>query len=154
MCQVGCFLYYAYFLSPIFAEIPTYPKIGRPLWTFPLALSEAMSNSSSPRGTVEHPPPGEGGGQHPLLTPRGSPIPGSNLVVRPKPARSPDEWMKRPENGINNSKLSKEGEIFWPITNTFDLHCVAKVYAVLPFYDVKCLCSGGREWGREESHSH
>ena len=34
------------------------------------------------------------------------------------------------------------------------LHCVAKVYAVLPFYDVKCLCSGGREWGREESHSH
>ena len=25
------------------------------------------------------------------------------------------------------------------------LHCVAKVYAVLPFYDVKCLCSGGRE---------
>ena len=34
------------------------------------------------------------------------------------------------------------------------LHSVAKVYAVLPFYDVKCLCSGGREWGREESHSH
>ena len=28
------------------------------------------------------------------------------------------------------------------------------VYAVLPFYDVKCLCTGGREWGREESHSH
>ena len=23
------------------------------------------------------------------------------------------------------------------------LHSVAKVYAVLPFYDVKCLCSGG-----------
>ena len=21
------------------------------------------------------------------------------------------------------------------------IHCVAKVYAVLPFYDVKCLCS-------------
>ena len=34
------------------------------------------------------------------------------------------------------------------------IHCVAKVYAVLPFYDVKCLCSGGWEWGREESHSH
>ena len=34
------------------------------------------------------------------------------------------------------------------------LHCVAKVYAVLPFYDVKCLCSGGLEWGRKESHSH
>ena len=27
----------------------------------------------------------------------------------------------------------------------FLVHCVAKVYAVLPFYDVKCLCSGGRE---------
>ena len=33
------------------------------------------------------------------------------------------------------------------------MHSVAKVYAVLPFYDVKCLCSGGREWGREGSHS-
>ena len=30
--------------------------------------------------------------------------------------------------------------------STFSLiHCVAKVYAVLPFYDVKCLCSEGRE---------
>ena len=28
------------------------------------------------------------------------------------------------------------------------VHCVAKVYAVLPFYDVKCLCSGrGNEEG-------
>ena len=35
-----------------------------------------------------------------------------------------------------------------------NIHSVAKVYAVLPFYDVKCLCSGGREWGREESHPH
>ena len=26
-----------------------------------------------------------------------------------------------------------------------DIHCVAKVYAVFPFYDVKCLCSGGQE---------
>ena len=25
------------------------------------------------------------------------------------------------------------------------IHCVAKVHEVLPFYDVKCLCSGGRE---------
>ena len=25
------------------------------------------------------------------------------------------------------------------------VHSVAKVYAVLLFYDVKCLCSGGRE---------
>ena len=25
------------------------------------------------------------------------------------------------------------------------IHCVANVYAVLPFYNVICLCSGGRE---------
>ena len=87
--------------------------IVRPSPDSALALSEAMSNSGSPRGTVEHPPPGGGGGQqHPLLQPQGSPILESNLVVRPKPARSPDEWMKRPANGIQNSKLSKEGEIF------------------------------------------
>ena len=30
-----------------------------------------------------------------------------------------------------------------------EVHCVAKVYAVLPFYDVKCLCSGGNEGGRK-----
>ena len=41
---------------------------------------------------------------------------------------------------------------FWYIPR--QVHSVAKVYAVLPFYDVKYLCSGGREWGREESHSH
>ena len=30
------------------------------------------------------------------------------------------------------------------------IHSVAKVYAVFPFYDVKCLCSeGGNEGGRE-----
>ena len=33
-------------------------------------------------------------------------------------------------------------DISWPSQN---IHSVAKVYAVLPFYDVKCLCSGGRE---------
>ena len=65
-----------------------------------------------PRGTDEHPPPDGGGGQHPLLQPRGSPIQESNLVVRPKPARSPEEWMKRPAIGIKDSKLFKEGEIF------------------------------------------
>ena len=35
-----------------------------------------------------------------------------------------------------------------PLLHSFTksmIHCVAKVYAVLPFYDVKCLCSGGRE---------
>ena len=86
--------------------------IVRPSPDSGLALSEAMSNSGSPGGTGGHPPPGGGGGQHPLLQPQGSPIPGSNLVVRPQPARSPYEWMKRPANGIQNSKLSKEGEIF------------------------------------------
>ena len=32
------------------------------------------------------------------------------------------------------------------------LHSIAKVYEVFPFHDVKCICSGGQEWGREESH--
>jgi len=84
--------------------------IVRPSPDSGLALSEAMSNSGSPGGTGGHPPPGGGGGQHPHLQPQGSPIPGSNLVVRPQPARSPYEWMKRPANGIQNSKLSKEAE--------------------------------------------
>ena len=35
-----------------------------------------------------------------------------------------------------------------------NIHSVSYVYAVLPFYDVKCLCSRGREGEREESHSH
>ena len=39
-------------------------------------------------------------------------------------------------------------KLFWYI------HSVSYVYTVLPFYDVKCLCSGGRELGREGSHSH
>ena len=78
--------------------------IVRPSPDSGLALSEAMSNSGSPGGTGGHPPPGGGGGQHPLLQPQGSPIPGSNLVVRPKPAGSPG-------NGIQNRKLSKEGEL-------------------------------------------
>ena len=34
--------------------------------------------------------------------------------------------------------------------NLFDLHSVAKVYAVLPFYDVKChVLEGGNEGGRK-----
>ena len=43
-------------------------------------------------------------------------------------------------------------KILWAITKEFVtvitpgyVHCVAKVYAVLPFYDIKCLCSGGQE---------
>ena len=50
---------------------------------------------------------------------------------------------------IDNGFVSK-----WITRITEVLHSVSYVYAVLPFYDVKCLCSKGREWGREESHSH
>ena len=56
-----------------------------------------MSNSGSPGGHAQL-----------LHQPQGSPIPGSNLVVRPPPARSPYEWMKRPSSGMHN-KTSKEG---------------------------------------------
>ena len=31
------------------------------------------------------------------------------------------------------------------IAFSINIHCVAIVYAVVPFYDVECLCSGGRE---------
>ena len=95
--------------------------IVRPSPDSGLAVSEAMSNSGSPGGTG-HPPGGGGGGQH-HLQPQGSPIPGSNLVVRPQPARSPYEWMKRPANGLQNNKMSKEGEkIHFKITDLDDTH--------------------------------
>ena len=53
-------------------------------------------------------------------------------------------------------------EINWPLVDecltnekvVHSIHSVSYVYAVLPFNDVKCLCSRGREWEREESHSH
>ena len=70
-----------------------------------LAISEAMSNSGSPGAGagppgIPHPPP---------LQPQGSPIPGSNLVVRPQPARSPYEWMRKgPSNTMQNRP--KEGQ--------------------------------------------
>ena len=36
--------------------------------------------------------------------------------------------------------------LFFQVSFTImHIHCVAKVYALLPFYDVKCLCSVGRE---------
>ena len=62
-------------------------------------------------------------------------------------------WDRALKNiGLNFSGLSSglfpKKQVIWTT------HCVANVYAVLPFYNVKCLCSGGREWGREESHSH
>ena len=87
-------------------------NIVRPSPDSGLAVSEAMSNSGSPGGATGHPP---GGGQHPHLQPQLSPVPGSNLVVRPQPARSPYEWMKRPANGLQNNKMSKEGENFFEI---------------------------------------
>ena len=85
-------------------------NIVRPSPDSGLAVSEAMSNSGSPGGATGHPP--GGGGQHSHLQPQLSPVPGSNLVVRPQPARSPYEWMKRPANGLQNNKMTKEGEIF------------------------------------------
>ena len=96
--------------------------IVRPSPDSGLAVSEAMSNSGSPGGTGHPPPGGGGGGQH-HLQPQGSPIPGSNLVVRPQPARSPYEWMKRPANGLQNNKMSKEGEkIHFEFINVEDTH--------------------------------
>ena len=69
-----------------------------------LAISEAMSNSGSPAGAG-----GGHAGQPTILQPQGSPIPGANLVVRPQPARSPYEWMKRPATGMQSRP--KEGEL-------------------------------------------
>ena len=37
------------------------------------------------------------------------------------------------------------GNMFFSIPMYVYVHSVSYVYAVLPFYDVKCLCSGGRE---------
>ena len=56
-----------------------------------LAVSEAMSNSGSPNNVAGH---------NQNLVSQGSPIPGSNLVVRPSAARSPYEWMRKPSNGL------------------------------------------------------
>ena len=39
----GVFYTVPIYLSPIFAEIHTYPKIGRPLWTFPNNVPEGRS---------------------------------------------------------------------------------------------------------------
>ena len=56
-------------------------------------------------------------------------------------------WVIESQSGtflrLNCIVPKKKGEN----TGTSDtyVHCVAKVYAVLPFYDVKYLCSGGRE---------
>ena len=65
--------------------------VQRPSPDSGLAVSEAMSNSGSPSGT---------GGHNQNLVSQGSPIPGSNLVVRPSAARSPYEWMRKPSNGL------------------------------------------------------
>ena len=39
----------------------------------------------------------------------------------------------------------ENGNHFLFSTLHLNVHSVSYVYAVLPFYDVKCLCSGGRE---------
>ena len=59
-------------------------------------LAEAMSASGSPNNG------------HNVVS-QGSPIPGSNLVVRPSAARSPYEWMRKPSNGLQ--ARPKEGKI-------------------------------------------
>ena len=67
------------------------PTVQRPSPDSGLAVSEAMSNSGSPSGGQSH---------NQNLVSQGSPIPGSNLVVRPSAARSPYEWMRKPSNGL------------------------------------------------------
>ena len=52
------------------------------------------------------------------------------------------------------SVLKFEGADFMSSMAAKVIHSVSYVYAILPFYDVKYLCSGGRKWGRKESHSH
>ena len=45
--------------------------------------------------------------------------------------------------------IIKPTKIMLTQTTFKHLHSVSYFYAVLPFYDVECLRSGGREWGRE-----
>ena len=84
-----------------------------------LAISEAMSNSGSPGAGppqgLPHPPP---------LQPQGSPIPGSNLVVRPQPARSPYEWMRKGPSGTMQNR-PKEGQFLVLVVFFFSFiqHC-------------------------------
>ena len=50
------------------------------------------------------------------------------------------------ENTTLENQLKKLSKHFEEKVNTLCcIHSVAKVYAVFPFYDVKCLCSGGWE---------
>ena len=44
--------------------------------------------------------------------------------------------------------LKTQQRKFLPV---FELHSVSYVYAVLPFYDVKCLCSEGRNEGGKKA---
>ena len=46
--------------------------------------------------------------------------------------------------GLISSRVP-EADVIVPKYRGLFIHSVAKVYAVFPFYDVKCLCSGGRE---------
>ena len=51
------------------------------------------------------------------------------------------KWRKAKKVAVMASFVGKD----YLGMQRYELHSVAKVYAVLPFYDVKCLCSGGRE---------
>ena len=92
-----------------------------------LAISEAMSNSGSPAGAG-----GGHAGQPTILQPQGSPIPGANLVVRPQPARSPYEWMKRPATGMQSRP--KEGKLIL-ISSVANSQCGnLRIFLPLRFY--------------------
>ena len=55
---------------------------------------------------------------------------------------------KEKEKVLHQERKQKQHET--SVSENFEnIHCVAKVYTVLPVSTVKCLYSGGREWGRE-----
>ena len=99
-----------------------------------LAISEAMSNSGSPGAGppqgLPHPPP---------LQPQGSPIPGSNLVVRPQPARSPYEWMRKGPSGTMQNR-PKEGQFLVLVVFFFHLYSIVQILVNL-FYPVAAQIS-------------
>ena len=48
----------------------------------------------------------------------------------------------------------KKIDKFGMLIDTYNIHCVAFIFAVWPSYEIKCLCSSRRIWGREGSHSY
>ena len=59
-------------------------------------------------------------------------------------------WIVHPSKSVPATRVL----LLLESLHTGQLHSVSYYYAVLPFYDVKCLCSRGWEWGWEGSHSH